>query len=51
MILRGGSAVLAYAVVSTETEKAVGRFVRRQNAERFHDKVRGDDPELANRAD
>ena len=39
--------VLVYAVVSAETEKAVDMFVRREDAERFLEEVRGDDPELA----
>jgi hypothetical protein len=39
--------VLVYAVVSAETEKAVELFVRRKDAERFLEEVRGDDPELA----
>jgi hypothetical protein len=36
-------AVLVYAVVSAETEKAVDTFVRREDAERFLEEVRGDD--------
>jgi hypothetical protein len=39
--------VLVFAVVSAETEKAVGLFVRREQAERFLDDVRADEPELA----
>jgi hypothetical protein len=39
--------VLVHAVVSTETEKAVETFVRREDAEPFLEEVRGDDPELA----
>jgi hypothetical protein len=39
--------VLVYAVVSAETEKAVELFVRREDAERFLEEVRGDDPKLA----
>jgi Tic22-like family protein len=41
--------VLAYAVVSAETDKAVGLFVRREQAERFLEDVRADEPELAER--
>ncbi len=40
-------AVLVYAVVSAETEKAVDTFVRREDAERFLADVRSDDEELA----
>ncbi len=39
--------MLVYAVVSAETEKAVDLFVRRADAERFLEEVRGDDAELA----
>ncbi len=39
--------MLVYAVVSAETEKAVETFVRREDAERFLEDVRGDDLELA----
>jgi Tic22-like family len=45
--LRSRSAVLVYAIVSEETEKAVELFVRREDAEAFLDDVRGDDEELA----
>ncbi|HEX2112413.1 MAG TPA: Tic22 family protein [Gaiellaceae bacterium] len=41
--------MLVYAVVSEETEKAVGLFVRREQAERFLEVVRADQPELAER--
>jgi hypothetical protein len=42
------SPVRIYAVVSDETpERAVELFVRRGDAERFLEDVRGDDPELA----
>ncbi len=41
--------MLAYAVVSVETEKAVGLFVRREQAERFLEDVRVDERELAER--
>jgi hypothetical protein len=41
------SPVRIYAVVSDETEKAVETFGRREDAERFLEKVRGDDPALA----
>jgi Tic22-like family protein len=34
-------------VVSTETEKAIEVFVRREDAERFLEQVSRDDPELA----
>ena len=40
-------AVLVYAVVSAETEKAVELFVRRADAETFLEEVRADDAELA----
>jgi hypothetical protein len=43
------SPVIVYAVVNEETEKAVGLFVRREQAERFLEDVRGDEPELAER--
>jgi len=33
--------------VSAETEKAVDTFVYREEAERFVEDVRGDDPDLA----
>jgi hypothetical protein len=33
--------------VSEETEKAVGLFVRREDAERFLENVRADEPDLA----
>ncbi|MDQ3867096.1 MAG: hypothetical protein M3304_09790 [Actinomycetota bacterium] len=39
--------MLVYAVVSAETEKAVDMFVRREDAERFLEDVRADDPESA----
>jgi hypothetical protein len=39
--------VLVFAVVSAETEKAVELFIRREDAERFLEEVRGDDPALA----
>ena len=39
--------MLAYAVVSAETEKAVELFIRREDAERFLEEVRTDDAELA----
>jgi hypothetical protein len=35
--------------VSEETEKAVGLFVRREDAERFLENVRADEPDLADR--
>jgi hypothetical protein len=41
--------VLVFAVVSEETEKAVGLFVRREQAERFFEDVRTHEPELAER--
>jgi hypothetical protein len=41
--------VLVFAVVSAETEKAVGLFVRREQAERFLENVRADEPALAER--
>jgi Tic22-like family len=41
--------VLVYAVVTEETEKAVGLFVRRERAEQFLEAVRADEPELAER--
>jgi hypothetical protein len=41
--------VVVYAVVSEETEKAFGLFVRREHAERFLENVRADEPELAER--
>jgi len=43
------SAVLVYAVVSEESEKAVEVLVRRQDADRFLAEVRADEPELAER--
>jgi Tic22-like family protein len=39
--------VRIYAVVSSETQKAVGLFVRREQAERFLEDVRADEPELS----
>jgi hypothetical protein len=39
--------VCVFAVVSVETGKVVESFVRREDAERFLEEVRGDDPELA----
>ena len=36
-----------FAVVSTETEKAVELFVRREDAETFLEEVRADDEDLA----
>ena len=39
--------VLAYAVVSANTEKAVELSVRREDAERFLDELQADDQELA----
>ncbi len=39
--------MLVYAVVSAQTEHAVELFVRREDAERFLDEVRGDDDDLA----
>ena len=39
--------MLVFAVVSAETEKAVDTFVRREDAERFREEVRRDDPPLA----
>ncbi len=39
--------MVVYAVVSTEGEKAVETFVRREDAERFLEDVRRDDAELA----
>jgi hypothetical protein len=41
--------VLVYAIVSDKTEKAVERFVRGDEAERFLEDVRADEPELAER--
>jgi hypothetical protein len=41
--------VLVYAVVSDQTEKAVGLFVHREQAARFLENVRADEPELAER--
>jgi Tic22-like family protein len=41
--------VLVYAVVSAENEKAVGLFVRREQAEHLLENVRTDEPELAER--
>jgi hypothetical protein len=41
--------MLVYAVVSDQTDKAVGLFVRREDAERFLGNVRADEPELAER--
>ncbi len=41
--------LLACAVVSAETEKAVELFVRREDTERFLEDVRVDEPELAER--
>ncbi len=41
--------MIVYAVVSDQTEKAVGLFVRREQAERFLEDVRADEPELAER--
>jgi Tic22-like family len=38
---------LVDAVVSAETEKAVGLFVRREQAERFLEDVRADEPDVA----
>ncbi len=38
---------LVYAVVSAENEKAVETFIRREDAERFLERVSADDPELA----
>jgi hypothetical protein len=38
------AAVLVYAVVSAETEKAIDLFVRREQAERFLEDVRADEP-------
>jgi hypothetical protein len=38
--------VLVYAVVSAETEQAVELFVPREDAERFLEEVREDDPAL-----
>ena len=42
-------ALLVYVVVSAKTEKAVELFVRRDDAERFLECVRADEPELAER--
>ncbi len=39
--------MIAYAVASTETQKAVETFIRREDAERFLDDVCADDPDLA----
>ncbi len=39
--------MLAYAVVSAETQKAVELFVHREDAERFVEEVREDDAALA----
>jgi hypothetical protein len=39
--------VCVFAVVSVETGKVVESFVRREDAERFLEEVRGDDLELA----
>jgi Tic22-like family len=41
--------VLVHAVLSSQTDKAVGLFVRREQAERFFADVRADEPELAER--
>jgi hypothetical protein len=41
--------VLVYAVASDKTEKAVELFLRREDAERFLESVRADEPELAER--
>ena len=41
--------MLVYGVVSGETEKAIELFVRREDAERFLEDVRADEPELAER--
>ena len=47
------SSVLVYAIVDTRSSPdhplgdAVETFVRREDAERFIEEVRGDDPELA----
>jgi Tic22-like family protein len=41
--------MVVYAVVSDETEKAVGLFVRCEHAERFLEDVRADERELAER--
>ena len=42
-------AVVVYAVVSAQTEKAIDTFVRREDAERFLEEVRADDAELGER--
>ena len=39
--------MLVFAVVSAKTEKAVELFLRREDAERFLDEVRQDEPALA----
>ena len=39
--------MLVYAVVSAETEHAIGLFVQRVDAETFLDEVRADEPETA----
>jgi Tic22-like family len=44
--LASPQAVLVYAVLSPESERAIELFVRREDAERFLDEVRGDEPEL-----
>ena len=36
-----------YAVVSAQSEEAIELFVRREDAERFVEEVRDDEPELA----
>ena len=40
-------AVLVYGVVSAQTDEALELFVRREDAERFVEEVRDDEPELA----
>jgi hypothetical protein len=40
------SPVLVFAVVSAQSEDAIELFVRREDAERFVDEVRDDEPDL-----
>ena len=39
--------MLVFAVVRAESEEAIELFIRREDAERFLDEVRHDEPELA----
>ena len=42
-------AVLVYGVVSARTEEALELFIRREDAERFVEEVREDEPEARGR--